>query len=482
MGLFQRRSTDNPNGRAAAADADTTVDLAVAGPAEALAAVQVPGEPTTPISQLPVGLNGFPLLPLGQALWSDDIANVVNLEAVVPHLPDSLLVLQGPTCQAAALISGGAIVDAIWVNGTGGLLGQDAARALISSTEGTLTSHRVADPRLVTALPMLWRAPRIGAGLPSAWMNAFDVMAEVRDSRRSCGLVVDSADPGAALFEAGELIAVYSAADRRPSTSTGTLRELLLSPGAVVTLISHPVEDTAEVEAAGEVDEAEAVVAEPSTEETPVNAVTRRGRSRRTEDNHVQTTAEESDVQTTAAETDVQTTAAETEIEAFATDTEVEAIAAQTEVQAAAEESVVEPVADDNVIETAADDISIEPVAERVPTVPAVFIIEADEDVVEPTEMEWVEAREAQEFVPARLDIDVDALRSELAAIAVAWLGADAAEPALQAIAAARPGVDDFVSAIATIAAMSIPGHENAVVHAMAREMHYRATEVLTGV
>jgi hypothetical protein len=469
MGLFQRRSTEDPNGRAAAADADTTVDLAVVGPPGAPAAIHLPAEPAAPISQLPVGLNGFPLLPLGQALWSDDIVNVVNLEAVVPHLPDSLLVLQGPTCQAAALISGGAIVDAIWVNGTGGLLGQDAARALIGSTEGTLTSHRVADPRLVTALPMLWRAPRIGAGLPSAWMNAFDVMAEVRDSRRSCGLVVDSADPGAALFESGELIAVYSAADRRPSTSTGTLRELLLSPGAVVTLISHPFEDTADTEAAGEVAEAEAVVAEPSTEETPADTVT----------------VEETDVQATAAETDAEAAAvaAEAEVEATATETEVPAGATETDVQPVESDPDVEAAAEDTgVEETVAEDISVEPVAAKAPTGPALFTIEADEDVVEPTEMEWVEAREAQEFVPARLDIDVDALRSELAVIAVAWLGADAAEPVLQAIAATRPGVDDFVSTIAAIAAMSIPGHENAVVRAMAREMHYRATEVLTGV
>jgi hypothetical protein len=476
MGLFQRRSTEDSNGRSAAADADATVELTVVGAAEATDADPVAAEPAAPISQLPVGLNGFPLLPLGQALWSDDIANVVNLEAVVPHLPDSLLVLQGPTCQAAALISGGAIVDAIWVNGTGGLLGPDATRALISSTEGTLTSHRVADPRLVTALPMLWRAPRVGAGLPSAWMNAFDVMAEVRDSRRSCGLVVDSADPGAALFEAGELIAVYSAADRRPSTSTGTLRELLLSPGAVVTLISHPAEDAADTEPSGDVAEAETVVVAPSTEETPVANVA-------ADEPDVQASAADTAVAAVAAATDVEATATETEVVANGTETDVQPVAEDSDVERVTEDSDAEPAAEDTGIEEVdAEDINVEPAAAKVPNGPAVLTIAADEDVSEPTEMEWVEAREAQEFVPARLDIDVDALRSELAAIAVAWLGADAAEPALQAIAAARPGVDDFVATIAAIAAMSIPGHETAVVRAMAREMHYRATEVLTGV
>ena len=93
-----------------------------------------------------------------------------------------------------------------------------------------------------------------------------------------------------------------------------------------------------------------------------------------------------------------------------------------------------------------------------------------------------VEAREAKEFVPPRLAIDVDALRTELTDIAVAWLSAGDAAPVATAIAETRPGVDDFVSTIAAIGVMQIPGHEAAVVRAMAREMHYRASEVLCGV
>jgi hypothetical protein len=92
------------------------------------------------------------------------------------------------------------------------------------------------------------------------------------------------------------------------------------------------------------------------------------------------------------------------------------------------------------------------------------------------------EAREVREFVPPRLEIDIDGLRAELTAIAVTWLGADDAAAVAAAIDATRPGVDDFVSTIASIGAMEIPNHENAVLRAMAREMHYRATEVLCGV
>ncbi|MFI5313601.1 MAG: hypothetical protein ACHQ06_05540 [Candidatus Dormibacteria bacterium] len=86
------------------------------------------------------------------------------------------------------------------------------------------------------------------------------------------------------------------------------------------------------------------------------------------------------------------------------------------------------------------------------------------------------------EFVPTRVDIDIDGLRAELIGIADAWLGKDDVAPVATAIRNARPGVDDFVAAIQAISSLDIPGHENAVVRAMAREMHFRAAEVLCGV
>jgi hypothetical protein len=88
----------------------------------------------------------------------------------------------------------------------------------------------------------------------------------------------------------------------------------------------------------------------------------------------------------------------------------------------------------------------------------------------------------ATEFVPTRVDVDIDALRAELIGIADAWLGKDDVAPVAAAIRGARPGVDDFVAAIQAISSLDIPGHENAVVRAMAREMHFRAAEVLCGV
>jgi hypothetical protein len=156
-----------------------------------------------------------------------------------------------------------------------------------------------------------------------------------------------------------------------------------------------------------------------------------------------------------------------------AADTEVAAdseIAADTEIAAHTETSADTPEVQGDL----SDDVRFEP---------PVFTIAdlSEEAAADPSGMGAVEAREATEFVPARLDIDIDSLRGELAEIATAWLGEDGA-PVTRAIAGARAGVDDFVSTIRAIGAMEIPGHETAVVRAMAREMHFRATEVLTGV
>ena len=234
MGLFQRRkAVAETNGPVA-----ESPPLAVGPVAETFEpAAAPPAEPPVPPSasnQLPFRLSDFPLLPLATALWTDAAANVVNLEAAVPRLPDSLLVLAGPTCQGAALIAGGRVTDAVWVNASTGQVGELAAHALMTSLEGTLTAYRLDDLRLVAALPMLWRSPRLGSGLPAGWLHTDDVVAEVRTSGRSCGLVVESADPGVALFEAGELVAVYSASQQWPATSMTALRNLLHAPDARV--------------------------------------------------------------------------------------------------------------------------------------------------------------------------------------------------------------------------------------------------------
>jgi hypothetical protein len=123
----------------------------------------VPAAANPPVFAIP----DFPLLPLGAVLWSDAMANVLDLEAMVPLLPDCLLVLTCPEPQAAALVAGGTFADAVWMAGGHGLFGDDAARALMSSRTGSLTAYRVDDPRMLGVLRKLLREPTAPATVPA---------------------------------------------------------------------------------------------------------------------------------------------------------------------------------------------------------------------------------------------------------------------------------------------------------------------------
>jgi hypothetical protein len=324
MGLLQRDTAVASNGHASNGHA-AAVDAATAG---------------APAKEQPAfGLDDFPELSLGTPLWSEAISKLVNFEDIVSHLRDTLLILTGRGCRAAAFVADGEIVKAVWVTGWGGLLGEDASQTILRSSKGTITAHGLDDPSVATALLLLWPGPQ----------------------------VKDAPEP-----------------DHEPSA----------------------VED------------------EP--EDEPVNAAP-----------------------------------------------EYDPAAPSTA------PGEVPDITDDSESGIWAEDTPTgEPDAEHVFTIASL----APGASPDPTEMELVEARAATEFVAPRVDVDIDSLRVELTEIAVRWLGADDSAPVAGAIAATRPGVDDFVATIAAIAAMEIPGHESAIVRAMAREMNYRASEVLCGV
>jgi hypothetical protein len=590
MALFDADARVAANGGSATPhDADAPGAMSFERPGESGAADGLtPPPPPAPPEGAPrptVGLQDFPLLPLGAVLFSDAMANVASLEAVVPRLRECLLVLVGPDHRGAALVADGGIADAVWVTGSSGLLGDDAAVALVTSTEGHLTAHRIEDERLVAVLPVLWRGQRVPVSLPAGWLHPNDLVAEVRSSGRTCALLVDAAENGVALFYEGALVAVYSTEHRWPAASMSALRDLLHQPEARVTIVgdvgaprtaeerapasatedaaprltleaalasadaasaatqgvdvedsasdstaeaSPPVEDglgavdedptwsfeadlpdaepaaVADAEPGGAEPEAEAeapVEAEAETDAVPdADAVT---------ESEVEPVAVAVAVADPKAEVDaVADGDAVTDGDAYAyayayadavadsdavtepevePATELETVAAAVDEASANGEAPFELSADqttavttetpDDVddIDAAAADLTFE---EAVLNIAAPELDEADE----PTFVELADAQAEKEFVPARLDIDVDALRAELTEIALVWLGADDAAPVAAAIAVARPGVDDFVAMIAAIGLMEIPGHESAVVRAMAREMHYRATEVLCGV
>ena len=523
MGLFQRRHSAGSNGRGAVAEAEAEAEVAPAAaeetdsaevetaptageevdsaePATAVDVVADPAvaaEPTTSVSapvaeRPPFGFDDFPCLPLGAALWSDEIANVSNLKAVVPRMPNSLLVLTGAAARAAAVVTDGTIVDAVWVSAHEGLVGDDAAHALMKSDTGTLTAYVSEDAHLASVLPMLWRWPRLGPSLPAAWLHTDDLVAEMRTSGRTCALLVASADPGVALFRSGSLVGAFTTAHPWPGKSIAALWNLLHSPGARVTVIG---------------DAGPAATAEPTDDEPQVVTARRRPSRVTAARRAAAATAAEEPAAVTAVEEPAaapiveEPTAAMAVEEPEATADHEPSVGAGIDEPSVAEaggETIAELDGDaavsipalvaDETPQAVSDDLVIAEVtgsdAEVDEPLIAAFGEHSDgaEAAMEPTDMERVEAREASEFVAPRLDIDIDALRTELIEIAVTWLGSDDAALVVSAIRSARAGVDDFVSTIAAIGAMEIPGHERAVVRAMGREMHFRASEVLCGV
>jgi len=150
--LFERRSAAS-NGHAAGSNGHGAASRSTPE------WLRLPPVATDDGEQPSFGLHDFPRLELGPPLWSAPIAKLVNLPLIVSHLRDTLLVLSGPSCRAAAIVTDGEIAKALLVSVSARVLGDAAADALLSAPRGTLTAYRLDDPQVVAALPLLWRAP-----------------------------------------------------------------------------------------------------------------------------------------------------------------------------------------------------------------------------------------------------------------------------------------------------------------------------------
>jgi hypothetical protein len=656
------------------------------------------------------GVAHFPLLPLGPVLWSDAMANVVDLEAMLPLLPNCLLVLTLPEPRAAALVAEGAITDAVWMTGGDGLLGDTAARALMDSREGELTAYRIDDPRMSTVLRTLLGDPAalVGTagdvdalpspaadseptapaeeaegggdttaeeatptfdlafayvGLPdrengtpatavdspaspsdvptqgeaSTWspreavtppaapaqphlqspfgpvgvrrsplqvavrvlaslgvyalswqkhsnleLEAFDPNLPARQARSTkssvvawvTALVITVA--GAVLFASarqsihlpfgrqltsteayyliGGLACLYLIVilPFNLAAATANLRRLRLvqehvgigarrrlplgsarlmvipvigrlvllgleqrgintiwnaariadAPGVDVLVDRSPA-------VAGEHDTGIGAATEPAADTTlqPAEAIEPAlvgvpvGAAAATASAELPVSSDATAASDTAPlSTEVPATEISDELGAIFKALQAQPvwirIAAPKPHEAAESEATADAELSADTMVTDNVDASVVDATEGGEPAPSVAAAEPDEsasvDSTPRVDPVWFhiptpQAEDAAEpatepgpdFVAPRLDIDVDALRHGLNQIAVKWLGADDVAPVAAAIAAARPGVDDFVAAIASIRAMDIPGRESPIVRAMAREMHYYATEVL---
>jgi hypothetical protein len=176
---------------------------------------------------LAFGLADFPLLPGGRPLWAETSPENVNLAERLAELPPSILILTGAKLRAAAVVSGGDIIDAVWIDDEDQARGEAAGMAILGATKGTLAGYALDDPRVAEALTMLWRLPLAVKGIEMAWLDPASMLAAFRADGLDRVLVIDAPVRGIALFSRGGLVAVYSETQRAAVASPERLRSLL---------------------------------------------------------------------------------------------------------------------------------------------------------------------------------------------------------------------------------------------------------------
>jgi len=176
---------------------------------------------------LAFGLADFPLLPGGRPLWEETSPEDVNLGERLAGLPPSVLVLTGAKLRAAAVVSGGDLIDAVWIDADDQARGEAAGMAILGATKGSLAGYALDDPRVAEALTMLWRLPLAVSGIELAWLDPASMLAAFHADGRDRVLVIDAPVRGIALFSRGGLVAVYSETQRSAVASPERLRSLL---------------------------------------------------------------------------------------------------------------------------------------------------------------------------------------------------------------------------------------------------------------
>jgi len=176
---------------------------------------------------LPFGLLDFPLLPGGRPLWVEASPDEVRLSERLADLPPSILILTGAKLRAAAVVSGGDLIDAVWIDSDDHARGETAGMALLGATKGSLAGFALDDPRVAEALTMLWRLPLAVSGVELSWLDPASMLAAFRADGLDRVLVIDAPVRGIALFSRGGLVAVYSETQRSAVASPERLRSLL---------------------------------------------------------------------------------------------------------------------------------------------------------------------------------------------------------------------------------------------------------------
>jgi len=176
---------------------------------------------------LAFGIADFPLLPGGRPLWAETSPENVHLAEQLAELPPSILILTGAKLRAAAVVSGGDLIDAVWIDADDQARGEAAGMAILGTTKGSLAGYALDDPRVAEALTMLWRLPLAVSGVELSWLDPASMLAAFRADGLDRVLVIDAPVRGIALFSRGGLVAVYSETQRSAVASPERLRSLL---------------------------------------------------------------------------------------------------------------------------------------------------------------------------------------------------------------------------------------------------------------
>jgi hypothetical protein len=188
---------------------------------------------------LAFGLADFPLLPGGRPLWTETSPEEVNLAERLAELPPSIVMLTGAKLRAAAVVSGGDLIDAVWIDADDQARGEAAGMAILGATKGTLAGYALDDPRVAEALTMLWRVPLAVSGIEMAWLDPASMLAAFRADGLDRVLVIDAPVRGVALFSRGGLVAVYSETQRSAVASPERLRSLLSQARGRLTVMAR---------------------------------------------------------------------------------------------------------------------------------------------------------------------------------------------------------------------------------------------------
>jgi hypothetical protein len=222
---------------------------------------------------LPFGLADFPLMPGGRPLWVEASPDEVHLAERLSELPPSILILTGAKLRAAAVVSGGDLIDAVWIDADDQARGESAGMALLGATKGSLAGYALDDPRVAEALTMIWRLPLAVSGIDLTWLDPASMLAAFHADGLDRVLVVDAPVRGIALFSRGGLVAVYSETQRSAVASPERLRSLLSQARGRLTVMERkprPLAAEATPKPASAYDFFEVTPAEPVADLTPM--------------------------------------------------------------------------------------------------------------------------------------------------------------------------------------------------------------------